>query len=48
MVKTIVLNGVIYLGGLLVVEALYNSPDHTVFGYSYAVSGTSKTRKEGT
>ncbi|KAI9312599.1 etoposide-induced protein 2.4-domain-containing protein [Dichotomocladium elegans] len=35
--KTFVLNGVIYLGLLLILDTTFNTPDHTIFGYSYSV-----------
>ncbi|CDS14111.1 hypothetical protein LRAMOSA06281 [Lichtheimia ramosa] len=35
LVKTILLNGVIFLGILFFVDSFYNTPEHTLFGYSY-------------
>lgn len=38
LVKTILLNGVIFLGILFFIDSFYNTPEHTLFGYSYTVS----------
>ncbi|KAI9008991.1 hypothetical protein CLU79DRAFT_495762 [Phycomyces nitens] len=35
MLMTVILNGGIFLGFLVMMEGLYNSPDHQFFGYSY-------------
>lgn len=37
MVKALVLNGLIFLGGLLILETFYNEPTHRFLGCSYAV-----------
>ncbi|KAI7874280.1 etoposide-induced protein 2.4-domain-containing protein [Mucor mucedo] len=35
LLKSIALNGVAYLGILVLLETFYNTPDHHLFGYSY-------------
>lgn len=35
LLKSLALNGVAYLGILLILETFYNTPDHHLFGYSY-------------
>ncbi|KAL0096234.1 etoposide-induced protein 2.4-domain-containing protein [Phycomyces blakesleeanus] len=37
MLMTVVLNGGMFLGFLVMMELFYNSPDHHLFGYSYMV-----------
>ncbi|KAI8048764.1 etoposide-induced protein 2.4-domain-containing protein [Gilbertella persicaria] len=36
LIKSVALNGVVYLGMLVFIETFYNSPDHHLYGYSYA------------
>ncbi|KAI7900604.1 etoposide-induced protein 2.4-domain-containing protein [Cokeromyces recurvatus] len=36
LLKSLVLNGIAYLGILIILETFYNTPDHHLFGYSYA------------
>lgn len=38
LLKSLALNGVAYLGILVLLETFYNTPDHHLFGYSYTVS----------
>jgi hypothetical protein len=38
LLKSLALNGVVYLGILVILETFYNTPDHHLFGYSYTVS----------
>ncbi|KAI8380095.1 etoposide-induced protein 2.4-domain-containing protein [Blakeslea trispora] len=35
LLKSLALNGVVYLGLLVFLETFYNSPDHHLYGYSY-------------
>ncbi|CAO3629406.1 unnamed protein product [Mucor hiemalis] len=35
LLKSLALNGVAYLGILVILETFYNTPDHHLFGYSY-------------
>lgn len=42
LLKSLALNGVAYLGILVILETFYNTPDHHLFGYSYTVSFSSR------
>ncbi|KAI9485852.1 MAG: etoposide-induced protein 2.4-domain-containing protein [Benjaminiella poitrasii] len=35
LLKSLALNGIAYLGILIILETFYNTPDHHLFGYSY-------------
>ncbi|KAI7848029.1 hypothetical protein BDC45DRAFT_524410 [Circinella umbellata] len=35
--KSLFLNGVVFFGGLLILETFYNGPEHRLLGCSYAV-----------
>ncbi|KAG0172030.1 Etoposide induced 2.4 mRNA [Apophysomyces sp. BC1034] len=35
MLKNFLVNGILFLGGIVILETFYNTPDHTLFGCSY-------------
>lgn len=43
MLKNFLVNGICFLGGLVILETFYNSPDHRLFGCSYVVRVTYAT-----